>query len=894
MKKIIMLLAILSSIGPVSGVEWTVAAPGGALTNQPAVIIDAPAEPCIRVVFDPSRAEPGDYWCSTRLGFSPCETGKKVGFFLRGPKPGNVCFKLVTDDGRDLYRTVAVTEEWNRIDWNFSTELNAIASFELIFRGDWPAQTVELAGLEFREAVPQPEIARFWMPATLPPPVPGYGIETTIHSCWRNGENQFPGINTPEGRRMALDITRKMQQEFGCVSSVAVNFFNGVPEADAAEFVRDMKSIGVIVRSEGHDAPPQDYVQEHNLYALNNRGERYPDTFHNTDKTNPAALRYLQEKLGITARSGAAVFRSVDFTWQHIGGPIWGYSDAAKQRWKEDLAETDVKLEILLPGNETRKIGFHDYFASYYGFRMTPADCGISDWNEYLPPADGEPDTPALRNRRKLFIALYHYEWLKFLNESVRPWKETGLRAQPTLNPESQYNGTDLYWMLRLSLTSGWCTEWWNTAPVIVPVYYHSNYYGRVAEKYGKEIIHLGETGAAGNGFGTIPNYWDNMANYLVTYAKSAACDAKIMNDQYWAATYETMTNPENAAAYEMYTGFRSAWAGFLQSKNDRAEKPAARVAVIQNRAVMDNIDCFDIGGGYAPLSIASDLIEQNYLYDGLAYPLDDPADLERYDVIVLTAFESPREIPALLRKWLEAKPGRTLITHSDIPNRIAAPVRSLAEADAPFRRGEGAAILGLPELRPGQLREGNLVSDLPALASFNGRKFKLPIPPAEASGGNVLASLGGAPLLSEFPVGKSRILYLHNAPVSSGIQSRALQKALTAAALERAGIRPQATAPASHRVLVFQCGDGRKVLFIIDVQAETAMSRDGKVYRVYQAKNPAAAATVFLAAEPERKYRLTNMITGESVTADSDRDGRLPISCAGWNLLGLYLEPAE
>ena len=71
-------------------------------------------------------------------------------------------------------------------------------------------------------------------------------------------------------------------------------------------------------------------------------------------------------------------------------------------------------------------------------------------------------------------------------------------------------------------------------------------------------------------------------------------------------------------------------------------------------------------------------------------------------------------------------------------------------------------------------------------------------------------------------------------------------------------------------------------------------MSRDGKVYRVYQAKNPAAAATVFLAAEPERKYRLTNMITGESVTADSDRDGRLPISCAGWNLLGLYLEPAE
>lgn len=78
-------------------------------------------------------------------------------------------------------------------------------------------------------------------------------------------------------------------------------------------------------------------------------------------------------------------------------------------------------------------------------------------------------------------------------------------------------------------------------------------------------------TGAVGNSFGCRPNYWDNMANYLITYVKSAACDAKVMNGQYWAASYEEMTKPEDKELYDMYTGYRSAWSGFLQSKHDKA-----------------------------------------------------------------------------------------------------------------------------------------------------------------------------------------------------------------------------------------------------------------------------------------------------------------------------------
>lgn len=868
---------------------WSVHAPGKVLINQE-------ISPEIRkIVFNPSLAPAGEYWCSTRLEFKPPITAGKVTFPLRGTASGTVTFKLLSDTGHDIYRPVKLYEEWSDVTLDFSDELSKVSSFELIFQGSWPAVTVEMGEPVFRVPTARSEQARFWMPKTVPSPVPGYRIETTIHSCWRSNDNEFPGINTPEGRAMALDITRKLKDEFGDLS-VAVNFFGGVSLKDASEFVRAMNDMGVIVLSEGHDNPPPDEVIAQGRAAMNIHGEAYPDQYHNADKTNPANLEHLQRKLEFSAHAGAAVYRSVDYVWQHIGGAIWGYSDAAKSRWIEDLQGKDERIEILETDGSRRRADFREYFNSYFGYSMEPKDCGLTDWADFRPPNADEPDSPARRNKLRLFVALYHYEWVKFLNESVRPYDGMGMRAQPTLNPESQFNGTDLYWMLKSSLTRGWCTEWWHSAPVIVPVYYHAGYYGNVANKFQKEIIHLGETGAAGNGFGVIPNYWCNMANYLITYVKSAACDAKVMNDQYWAATYQRMTAPGDSMPYEMYTGFRSAWSGFLQSKNDHAVKPASGVLVIQNRAVMDNITPFDVGAGTAPRSIARDLIEQNFTYDGGAFPISDAYDLANYRVIVHTPNETPRGFGKQLRQWLSAAPGRTLITHSDIVNREAGPVTSLTDDDAVFRAGKG--LEGLPVLRPGNVSSGVLkVSDpelRKILAPWAGKTVKFPAPLADAPGGTVLATVGDAPLLSEFSVGGSRIVYLHNTPITGGAEGRKLQKALVAAAMRRAGITPAAFAPEERRVLVFNRNNSSgRVVFIIDIEAEPKMERDGKIYRVYQALNPAASGSIRLAGSvPGKTYRCTDMITGDSFDAAADSDGLLELPFDGWNLRGLYVDP--
>ena len=477
MKRTILFLILLNTFLATEAVEWRTDAPGKALENQ-----EIP-QGTRRIIFDPAKAAPGEYWCSTRLNFKPASAARKVTFAIRAKRPGKAAFKVTTGNGRALHRNIDVYTEWSRVTLDFSKEAETLSTFEIIFHSNWPAASLELRDLKFQKNKVRPEMARFWMPECIPAPVPGYRIETTIHSCWRNNDNEFPGIATPEGREMALDITRKLKQEYGDLS-VAVNFFGGVTQDEATEFVRKMNEMDVIVLSEGHDNPPPEYVKEHSLEARNINGETYPDASNTADKTNPKYLEYLQKRLEFSAKSGASVYRSVDYTWQHHGGPIWGYSDAAIRRWVEDLEGTDGRLEVSNGKDGRAHVGFRDYFKSYYGYFMKPEDCGITSWAEYRPPAAGEPDSPTRRNRQKLFVALYHYEWVKFLNESVRPYEHLGMRAQPTLNPESQYNGTDLYWMLKSSLTRGWCTEWWNTAQVIVPVYYHSRYYGNVANKF--------------------------------------------------------------------------------------------------------------------------------------------------------------------------------------------------------------------------------------------------------------------------------------------------------------------------------------------------------------------------------------------------------------------------
>lgn len=163
----------------------------------------------------------------------------------------------------------------------------------------------------------------------------------------------------------------------------------------------------------------------------------------------------------------------------------------------------------------------------------------------------------------------------------------------------------------------------------------------------------------------------------------------------------------------------------------------------------------------------------------------------------------------------------------------------------------------------------------------------------SRVSGGMALVTLGDAPIISEFSVGGSRVIYLHTQPMGRTDDERRIQNALVAAAMAAAGRKPFANAPEGHRVLVFDReGQSGKVAIVINVKASRDMLRDGVNYRCYQAMNPENKGTFTLyGMESSAAYTCRNMLTGDVATIVADASGRLEIPFDGWNLVGFYVE---
>jgi len=525
-----------------------------------------------------------------------------------------------------------------------------------------------------------------------------------------------------------------------------------------------------------------------------------------------------------------------------------------------------------------------------------PADLGLKDWSQYNPPALNAPDNAVNANNRKVFIALYHYEWLKYTNEVARPSLEYGLMSQPICNPETMYNGTDLYWLMRLANVRGFAAEWWNSAMVTVATYYNGRYYDNVAKKNDKEIIFLGESAAAGgNPYYDVPNYWDNQANYLITYGQAGSIDAKAKHDQYWGSSWKSMVNPEHPE-YQSYTAFKSAWCGFLQNRNDQAWKPHCDVLAISNRSIMHNIAAFDWSSGQ-PYNLGETLVRLNYLHDGAGFPLDDAINLDDYKVVLYSPFEAPQGYVEKLAKWVQEKSDRVVVTHGFVPARHSAPGLLGATPVDAILPGTQAAQLGLGSLTQISKRSGVLSTTDPifkqALGAMAGQVVTFSSGLYKAADGKTLVQVDSQPLVSEYNVGKGRVIYLHFAPNEHGINGSKVQTAIVNAVMSYLKQKPAGYAPENFRTLTYDRANGARAYIIQNQTARTDALYKGNVRRVFQAQDPNVKATVrLLFGAPEVKVRITDMITEKSEIVTTDRDGYLTVDCNGWNMRGLYADP--
>ncbi|MBO4548990.1 MAG: hypothetical protein J5758_07235, partial [Abditibacteriota bacterium] len=779
---------------------------------------------------------------------------------------------------------------------------------------------IEIYGVSCRENGPEKTLYHhLWTPSMGTGPIEDADVETCIWNVWPpssgpgwdSGQARFGGYDAPGGREIIRSVIDYLELYYGH-GGLDLPY---VEDLSLAEYAR---SKNVTIYAEMHHTPDIGWLKENRALNVNKWGGTcldmgLADLNHAYDFTDPRVVEKTSEKMLRSAAAGVKYIRSVDYVWTPFGpggswnAMIWGWSAAAIQRWREDLAGSDKGIEIIDRG-QPRRLFFREYFTDYHGYYPRPEDAGCASWEDYTPPRDD--DEACLTEKNKLHNMLFHYEWLKFINEAAEPCvRQYGVYAQPILNGESAGNGGDYIYLSRLSNVAGYCPEWWGPYDVIIGNYYNGRYYEKGAA--GRERALWGESGAGGANpfYGKYPrpNYWDNPANCLITYSQAGSSEFRSKQDQYWGSSAERLMDPQEKE-YLLYTAFISAWNGFLRAKEDGLKKPETGVCAFIQRAPAGYSNSMDTRPD-APYSLNGILEQNNYLYDGASFP--DVLGIDNYDVCFYSPVTSPRGAVNTLWKWLE-KGQKTLVTHSFIPVNTDRPGKDVndisPEPGLPAVRKAAARGTGFDTIRKTELSSGVLTSELPGLEKYEG-PFALEDCLYSVEGYRPLVTLDGRTLVGEktFPNG-SRIIYLGFCPcqktygsrvkitaAEEGVQTPGFDSAVIRAVMDRLGIRPQGITEDDISVLRYETRARGDAYILCNRSANTEWQGEEEVFTVFQQESPRAlysAPVRVFAEKASADYVIRDFLTGEETIERSGPDGSLEIDMNGFNLRGVYIYP--
>ncbi len=488
---------------------------------------------------------------------------------------------------------------------------------------------------------------------------------------------------------------------------------------------------------------------------------------HTGDTCHPFLLDVNKRRVDALLAAGITKLTLVDYVWPYWGGR-WGYSEAAKLAFRAALDGTDGGILLRLDGQEVR-YSFWDYFTLYADAPWSPEQVGIASWSEYVPVSEKEAwgDDPAARRNMFLFITLYHYRWLKFLDDLGGYLTERSGELWIIPNPEDLANGSDYVVLGKMARVRGFLPEYFGN-PLWTEAAHRSGAY--LASSYhtaGNLLGPIFETNAGGHG----TPYYDPEVAYVATYDICAALHADtIKNDFLDESTIETMTDPAETGQHGRYVDTAMKLLAFQRYRQEQPTRVASPVAVLTQRNVNRYRSSLFFSTRGTPRTndtcLATRLAEEGALFDFL-----DPmpfAPVEDHDVIFWGAEEAPEREVQRIARWLAAKPDRTLICQGNQPTR-----RVQGLLYNPWDLPQDAVVLptggnawGLPLIGRESLAAIRLDTASPWFASEFRVGEEIALPPSgyySAPGGEVLLGTKDHPLVSRFAgPGGSTVIYLH------------------------------------------------------------------------------------------------------------------------------------
>lgn len=543
------------------------------------------------------------------------------------------------------------------------------------------------------------------------------------------------------------------------------------------------------------------------------------DFQHTLALAHPAVRKLMRDKIDGILRAGLNTWMVCDYVFPWFR-ESWGYSATMAQAYIQDLEGTDEGLYIMNSEKE-RAIHFLDYFAAYNGFSPTPEDVGLKKWDDYLPPKKQGLSMKSARKQMALLGFLHAYEWLKLPDSLGRYMREKG--GQPLwiiANPESEGNGSDYVFQVQSEGVGNLFPEWFGpVASGAEAGYYSLPYLRELTDRAGHQLSIIQETGDGGH---EMP-YSDWRIAYGNVFALTAAGRLDDIDDDYLdEQPFAQMSNPQREP--RQFIRFRDGMAKAMAFRDARALdalRPQARILCVSGRTPVagEKSFFFNLNGEG---SLAPALAEAHLLFD-----LRDVYELEkvmdRYDVIVYCP-NSPRVGDFdLLKRWLDEKPGRIVITHTYVPTRSARDFIA-GSSGGEFGEAKGGDILGLGRLKR-KFQTSRKVNSVDAGWSEvvkAGTVLTTPFTFSNCSEGKTMIGTDGGPILTRTEVGKGIVFYFSLSPEKAEVPSHFFSRALQHIAAA-AGIAPQNESSGSATIQQFNVPGGQCVV----VWDRAAMERD-------------------------------------------------------------------
>ncbi len=520
---------------------------------------------------------------------------------------------------------------------------------------------------------------------------------------------------------------------------------------------------------------------------------------HGLALAHPVVAEIARRRIDALVAAGIGVWMLVDYVFPWSDGP-YGYAPDMVAAYRRDLMRTDEGLFVRVR-TESRRVDFATYFNDYCGFFPQPEQMGLRGWHEYVPPRTG---VPGHGQAWVLFLYLRSYEWLKAVDKAGRYFQGRGgdgIWVVP--NPEAPWASSDYVYLLRSAGVMNLFGEWFGRIADSCEALYASGGWLRAeADRRGGRISIMTESGVMGHG----PPYWDWRIAFGGIYSLASAIGADDLDADFLDETpFDQMSKPEHGPPFDRFRDAVAKAKAFRLARQDGFRRPRARILAIADRpparaeagSIFYHLD--------QPHSLARALSRAHLRFD-LRDSLDLARVLDEYDVVVYAPTAPRVGDLALLRRWLEAKAGRTLVTHSFVPTRAMDEGWGADKGARLGARPQGG-LLGLGQISQGEAAE--ITVDVAATewasAFPRGKRIVVPSPLVRATEGEVLVGGREGTLVTGARVGRSRVVYLHFPPATAGADELA-RRAVSVVASSM-GMRPFVVADPDTAVQLYEAG---------------------------------------------------------------------------------------